>query len=219
MKDGGTILVEGAVIEDLVEPLALFSYKRRRVDDDQSNWWIPTIACLREWVESSFFDIVYEIKGDGMVHSSDYPGTITRYTVVARAVRRADPNYVFLDDELRSFDLNEYSLWGYLDVCRLESTGEIYLQGWAVDFGTGGHVEEIQIVVDGRVLQRCVPSMELPAVAAAFDEPDALLSGWCCRIEPNNVAPNSTVMVKAINNRKRERTLVVGTLDEILMRP
>jgi len=46
MKDGGTIIVEGAVIEDSIETLALFSHKKTQVGGDPSNWWIPTGAIL-----------------------------------------------------------------------------------------------------------------------------------------------------------------------------
>lgn len=58
MKDGAQLFVEGAVLN---QPgcHAAFHYRDAYVGDF-SNWWVPTPACLRQWVECSFFDIVRE---------------------------------------------------------------------------------------------------------------------------------------------------------------
>ena len=38
---------------------AEFFYKNPH-SNDPSNWWVPTVRCLHEWVESSYFDLVQE---------------------------------------------------------------------------------------------------------------------------------------------------------------
>jgi tRNA (mo5U34)-methyltransferase len=55
LKPGGQILVEGAILE---EPgcFAKFYY-RDLFCGDRSNWWVPTVDCLKQWVECSFFQI------------------------------------------------------------------------------------------------------------------------------------------------------------------
>ena len=104
MHPGALLLVEGQVI-DAPEVYARFFYREHYLGD-RSNWWIPTIPCLRQWVEASFFEI-----------EEEYPQTYSdmplvpqtgRYVLRARAVERADPNIAFPDRELERFDLNRY---------------------------------------------------------------------------------------------------------------
>ena len=104
MRTGAILLVEGQVI-DAPEVYARFFYREHYLGD-RSNWWIPTIPCLRQWVESSFFEI-----------EKEYPQTYSdmplveqtgRYLLRARAVERADANVAFPDRELERFDLNRY---------------------------------------------------------------------------------------------------------------
>jgi tRNA (mo5U34)-methyltransferase len=71
---GGLLLVEGAVLEGapladaawagrkaLVAGMAdipLACYVKGTYEGDWSNWWVPNLACLRDWVESSGFEII-----------------------------------------------------------------------------------------------------------------------------------------------------------------
>jgi tRNA (mo5U34)-methyltransferase len=132
IKDDGIIIVEGAVVEGPQEASARFYYSEL-LGDDASNWWVPTLHCLRQWIECSFFDPISE-------HGPAYPWnrtvslfadrkaghelatpvvsdpkndqggteTIARYAITARAVRRKDPRYMFPDEDLVNYDLNLY---------------------------------------------------------------------------------------------------------------
>jgi tRNA (mo5U34)-methyltransferase len=95
LRDGGDILVEGAVL-DLPGCFANFYYKEAYVGD-LSNWFVPTVECLRQWIECSYFAIEQEYGYWGS-------GTDQRMTVRARAVRRADPRYLSPDPDLAAFD-------------------------------------------------------------------------------------------------------------------
>lgn len=97
-REGGVVLVEGETVPSH-ENFASFYY-HEEYKNDVSNWWIPTIRCLREWVECSFFRIRSDYAPDGPLN--------TRHAVLAEAVRAADPNYAYPDEELSAFDLNEY---------------------------------------------------------------------------------------------------------------
>jgi tRNA (mo5U34)-methyltransferase len=97
-RDGGTILIEGESVPS-AESYAQFHY-HEHYKHDESNWWIPTIRCLREWVECSFFRIRREY--------TPGPGPQTRHAIAAEAVRGTDRNYAYPDDELRGFDQNPY---------------------------------------------------------------------------------------------------------------
>jgi tRNA (mo5U34)-methyltransferase len=96
MKDGGQLVVEGAVLN---QPgcYAKFYY-RDFIVGDFSNWWIPTPDCLRQWVECSFFDIGREY-GPWWAE-----GEIGRMIVVGSAVRGPNPFYTRVDELLSPFD-------------------------------------------------------------------------------------------------------------------
>ena len=62
---------------------------------------MPTIPCLREWIECSFFEIEKEYDKWGQPINP-------RYVTTARAVRRKDPYYRYPEEDLKDFDLNDY---------------------------------------------------------------------------------------------------------------
>jgi tRNA (mo5U34)-methyltransferase len=69
MQDDAMIVVEGAAIYGPRNPYSDFYYRRVHVGDP-SNWCVPTIPCLREWMESSFFDDVVEHRARGRFRDS-----------------------------------------------------------------------------------------------------------------------------------------------------
>jgi hypothetical protein len=101
---------------------------------------------------------------------------------------------------------------GRLDVCKITPTGEIDFMGWAADFNQDSRIEEIQVLVNGKVIQTSLTAWERPDVAAYFNNNIALCSGWSCTIEKGVISPDDVVIVKAINSRKLERILEVNKL-------
>jgi tRNA (mo5U34)-methyltransferase len=123
-KTGGTILVEGEAIYGPTETFARFYY-RTWLNEDASNWWVPTIPCLREWIECNFFACKREYALD--VLRPGWPESLpvisdkatldemlakartlrgeilTRYLIAAEAVVGHDPNYGAPDEELGHF--------------------------------------------------------------------------------------------------------------------
>lgn len=99
MKEGGTMIVEGAAI-DAPECYARFYYEETFCRDN-SNWWVPTVPCLRQWVACNFFEISREFGWWD-------PGANPRYVLNATAVRRKDPLYLRPDPDLAEYDLNDY---------------------------------------------------------------------------------------------------------------
>jgi uncharacterized protein YggT (Ycf19 family) len=95
MKTGGVIIVEGEVINGYAKSLARFYY-HEIFKEDRSNWWVPTIRCLHEWVESSYFDLVQEFllpQTDGMMSlrrkikgAMIYPVTIITVAVIVTLI-------------------------------------------------------------------------------------------------------------------------------------
>ena len=77
MKLGGTLLIEGAV-DDTPGCFATF-YHYEDCLGDPSNWWVPTVACVQQWVACSDFRIDREFERWGYPYNP-------RHTMVATAV-------------------------------------------------------------------------------------------------------------------------------------
>ena len=90
MNTGGGIIIEGEV--DLSEGCFANFYYKEAYCNDRSNWFVPTIECLRQWVQCSFFDIVYEGKLYGK-----------RYVMICKAVRKKDTFYSIRPEDLEEF--------------------------------------------------------------------------------------------------------------------
>jgi tRNA (mo5U34)-methyltransferase len=71
---GGLLLVEGVVLEgaplideywrehaselEQMRQLPVANFVKGNFQGEWSNWWVPTLICLRHWIESSGFEIV-----------------------------------------------------------------------------------------------------------------------------------------------------------------
>jgi tRNA (mo5U34)-methyltransferase len=119
MREGATILVEGDAIYGRRASYARFHYHNPH-KQDPSNWWVPTIPCLRQWLESTYFGDLLEYRTRLVDHRTPlqmlrrmaaqavgWP-IATRVSLTARAQVRTDPKYLYPDDDLRAFDLNAY---------------------------------------------------------------------------------------------------------------
>ncbi len=95
MKEGAIMIVSG-MVTDAPGVFAKFYY-REHFAEDPTNWWVPTVPCLRQWVECSFFEIL-----------SQHQTHPTNCALTARAVRRKDSHYFVPDVELAEFDVNVY---------------------------------------------------------------------------------------------------------------
>ena len=63
MAEGGRIVVEGPVFDGTNRVFAEFS-GRTWFADDPTNWWIPSLPCLREWLDCTFFDVEVEFSSN-----------------------------------------------------------------------------------------------------------------------------------------------------------
>lgn len=115
MKEGGQIVIEGPIYPDSENSYSSFHYKDL-LFDDRSNWCVPTLRCLREWVECSFFEIEaeyfnQELPSGGKLKLKSVlraglgkpSNDILRTVMLARAVVRADPLYSCPDPDLATF--------------------------------------------------------------------------------------------------------------------
>lgn len=108
IRDGGSMIVEGPVLEGPSESYARFFY-RDVLAGDRSNWWVPTLSCLLEWIECSYFEVesvssatLQELRSMGA--AGGRKERIGRCTLLVRAVTRRDPHYVLPDEDLARYD-------------------------------------------------------------------------------------------------------------------
>jgi tRNA (mo5U34)-methyltransferase len=121
LKEGGSLLVEGLAFTSSKNSYAKFYYKRW-YRNDPSTWWVPSLKCLLEMIESTFFKIkeIKDVKLEcslrnlffGVAKSVAHIVFMQRekrYVIHALAENRVDPNYDFPDYDLREFDKKEYN--------------------------------------------------------------------------------------------------------------
>jgi SAM-dependent methyltransferase len=105
---------------------------------------------------------------------------------------------------------------GYVDRCILTDENQILFEGWAADFSRDTFVKDIQIIVDGKLLKRCLPTDERPDIAAAFQDEKGLMSGFSCSIPRSIVRPSDIGIVKVTNSRNIEHVIRMGTLESMV---
>lgn len=86
MATDGTLIVEGPVIDTARDSFAAFFY-HHPFADDVSNWWIPTLRCLRKWIECSYFELVSEAKRPALSRSTRRQRLIEPVTGPCRTLR------------------------------------------------------------------------------------------------------------------------------------
>lgn len=116
MKEGGYIVIEGPIFPDTEHSYSSFHY-RDLLFKDKSNWNVPSLRCLEDWVQCTYFEIEQEYFNrpfpSGTKHkikkalrnARGMPDEdILRTVMLARAVTRKDTLYSFPDPDLAAFD-------------------------------------------------------------------------------------------------------------------
>ena len=135
-----------------------------------------------------------------------------------KGICRFQDLYVVTNQLVRDFSELKFNHQpgGYIDVAALTSKGNLYLEGWAADVNLGGRIDEVQVVVNGEIVQRCEPFYDRPDVAAHFQKDAILQSGWNCYLPKNAVTPQDVLIVKVINNYGGEWILETCTVKSLL---
>ena len=137
---------------------------------------------------------------------------------IKKGICRFQDLYVVTNQLVREFSELKFNHQpgGYIDVAAFTSKGSLYLEGWAADVNLDGRIEEVQLLVNGEVVQRCEPFYDRPDVAAYFEKDAILQSGWNCYLPKNTVTPEDVLIVKAINNYGAEWILETCTVKSLL---
>lgn len=121
------------------------------------------------------------------------------------------------DTDFRNFHISPGPA-GYVDRCEVTENDQILFEGWAADFSTDAFIRDIQIIVDGKTVQRCTPTHERPDIYAAFQDEKGITSGFSCSIPRSMVRPSDIIILKVTNSREIEHVIGIGTLDSMAKR-
>jgi SAM-dependent methyltransferase len=126
--------------------------------------------------------------------------------------------YIMAKNSQKDFSSCKFSYHpeGRLDSCNITPSGDIHLSGWVADLNQDGHIEDIQILVNGKIVQRCFPNGDRPDLPEHLKDMMAVCSGWSCYLESGSVSLDDVVMIKAINSKKFERVLEIKQLGSML---
>jgi SAM-dependent methyltransferase len=135
-----------------------------------------------------------------------------------KGICRFQDLYVVTNQLVRDFSELKFNHQpgGYIDVAAFTRKDSLYLEGWAADVNLDGRIEEVQVLVNGEVVQRCEPFYDRPDVAAYFGKDAILQSGWNCYLQKNTVTPEDVLIVKAINNYGAEWILETCTVKSLV---
>ncbi len=89
---------------------------------------------------------------------------------------------------------------GYVDVAAFTNKGNLYLEGWAVDTNQDGNIEEVQVLVNGKIIKKCEPFYDRPDLDLHFQKDATLQSGWNCYLDKDTISTKDVLTVKLINN-------------------
>lgn len=137
---------------------------------------------------------------------------------IKKGICRFQDLYVVTNELVRDFSELKFHHHpeGYIDVAAFTNKENLYLEGWVADMNLNGRIEELQVLVNGEVVQRCEPFYDRPDVAGHFENNGALHSGWRCYLPKNKVAQQDVLIVKAINNYGLEWILETCTVKSLL---
>ncbi|HLU37986.1 MAG TPA: class I SAM-dependent methyltransferase [Planctomycetota bacterium] len=99
---------------------------------------------------------------------------------------------------------------GAVDIVALETAHDLFVEGWAADNTPGSRITTVEILLDGRIVQRCLPDKPRPEVAATLREPGDAECGWSARVRLE--APlqrDNVLLVRATNARGSSHVLGV----------
>jgi FkbM family methyltransferase len=103
---------------------------------------------------------------------------------------------------------------GCLERCEAAGDGRVELAGWAGDPDPSHRVVEVQVRLDGRLVESCRPEIPRPDVVAVLREPRHATAGWRCLV--NAAPPGETagpmLEVTAVSEDGRTRLLQAGRL-------
>ena len=113
-----------------------------------------------------------------------------------------------------------YGPGGTLEYCRWIGPDLLAVGGWAKDITPGSAVKEIQVFVNGRLRQTCLPFMQRPDLQRHFNDAGFLYAGWECSCHVPGGTDTDFLLAKVISTADTENLeylLYVGSIGGALL--
>jgi hypothetical protein len=126
------------------------------------------------------------------------------YRRISRGVGRHQDMYIVVNGPVSDLSGFEYA-WcpvGHLDICSMAASSVLNLGGWAGDFTPGRKIQDIQILIDGVMMQRCLPFASRPDVVAFYNNDLRFSSsGFSCNCRiPEGTSESSMLSVRVFSD-------------------
>lgn len=108
---------------------------------------------------------------------------------------------------------------GFVEFCTYTRHDEITLKGWAIDTSWTNEVKEIQVLLNGQLVQKCKPCYPREDVVEFFKDERALISGWSCSfyLDPAADLSKELLMVKMVCGNNVERVMMISLMEAALL--
>lgn len=130
----------------------------------------------------------------------------------------------------------EYGPWGWVDEARVTQPGNIFMSGWATSIDPSDPIQFVEVRLDGKVVQTCMPGVPRPDVSAHFGDnafgfavsdgssiarttySSEILagSGWLCQFQYDSENPDQFLGVIAVSSKGWRCPLYIGTVENAL---
>ncbi len=108
---------------------------------------------------------------------------------------------------------------GYLDSCILHRTGSLELAGWAVDHARDLVEVEVELLVNGEVVDRCPADDPRPDVGSSLGDEGFAASGWGFELHAQDrfLRSSDLLLIRALRDRGEHHVLHSSSLDTALL--
>lgn len=105
MKGGGTLLFETAAVTNVEQPVMLFNGSpggKRRIYEDTTTWWAPTLSCLKEMLKATLFEM--DRNSVAVLRQNVCEGMeISRVAMTARAIGKDEVDREYYREITRTY--------------------------------------------------------------------------------------------------------------------
>ena len=101
---------------------------------------------------------------------------------------------------------------GKAESCLWVAPDELYVRGWAVDMLGMASPVQVQVSVEGQLVETCSPFIYRPELRKHFDDDRFLRSGWECLLNLPNGDPTQMLEVKSLLGSGIESILYKGPI-------
>jgi SAM-dependent methyltransferase len=147
---------------------------------------------------------------------ADVSGRADNYCWLSRGLLGHQDLYILPAREGVDFSTLQISgPMGVVEKSIASKPGELVVTGWAADLVPDASISDVQIWIDGRLAQRCIPYISRPDVAKHFNRPSAEISGWQCFCRWDG-SVDKLLVVNVYNSFGVDQVIGSGTVADFL---